>query len=96
MARVEPRKNTEMLTYNLTLLADSIYKKAKRIPPKLLHQNDPDKIQIRLFEIFNCTQLCGALNKYNLAEFVKNSINFQVTKLMKSVNNASVYLDSLS
>uniref|UniRef100_A0A2A4JUR0 Uncharacterized protein n=1 Tax=Heliothis virescens TaxID=7102 RepID=A0A2A4JUR0_HELVI len=96
MARMEPRKNNEILTYNLTILADNIYKKAKRIPPKLIHQNDPDKIQIKLLEIFNCSQIPVSLNKYNLAEFVKNSINYQVTKLMKSVNNASVYLDNLS
>lgn len=96
MARIEPRKSNEILTYNLTVLADTNYKKAKRIPPKLIHQNDPDKIQIKLLEIFNCTHIPVSLNKYNLAEFVKNSINYQVTKLMKSVNNASVYLDSLS
>ncbi|XP_063895999.1 uncharacterized protein LOC110381948 [Helicoverpa armigera] len=96
MARIEPRKSNEILTYNLTVLADTIYKKAKRIPPKLIHQNDPDKIQIKLLEIFNCTHIPRFPNKYNLAEFVKNSINYQVTKLMKSVNNASVYLDSLS
>lgn len=96
VARHEPRKSNDMLTYNLTLIADSIYKKAKRIPPKLIHQNEPDKIQLRLLDIFNCSQTCGSLNKYNLAEYVRNSINYQVTKLMRAVNNASVYLDSLS
>ncbi|KAJ8723683.1 hypothetical protein PYW07_007663 [Mythimna separata] len=96
MARPVPSKSMSLLTYNLSIIADSTYKKAKRIPPKLIHQNDPDKIQLRLLELFNCTQPCGGLNKYNLAEFVKNSINYQVNKLMRAVNNASLYLDSLS
>lgn len=96
VARSEPRKSNDMLTYNLTILAESIYKKAKRIPPKLIHQNEPQKIQLKLLDIFNCTQPCGELNKYNLAEFVRNSMNYQVNKLMKAVTNASIFLDSLS
>ncbi|CAD0204131.1 unnamed protein product [Chrysodeixis includens] len=98
MARAAPRKSNDLLTYNLTIITDNLYKKAKRIPPKLVHQNDSDKVQNKLLDIFNCSvpQFCGTLNKYNLAEFVRNSINFQVTKLIKSVHNASLYLDSLS
>ncbi|XP_075983264.1 uncharacterized protein LOC142981320 [Anticarsia gemmatalis] len=97
MARnIEPKKSNDMLTWNLTAVADSLYKKAKRISPKVIHHNDSEKVQSKLSDIFNCTQICGILNKYNLADYVKNSINFQVTKLMRSVYNASLYLDSLS
>ncbi|CAB3248726.1 unnamed protein product [Arctia plantaginis] len=97
MARtIEPKKSSDILTWNLTTIAETLYKKAKRITPKVIHHNNSEKIQSRLTDIFNCTQICGTVNKYNLGEYVKNSINYHVTKLMRSVYNASLYLDSLS
>ncbi|KAG6441976.1 uncharacterized protein LOC115449675 [Manduca sexta] len=95
MARKEVKRPNELLTYNLTAAADNLYKKSKRITPKVIHHNDPDKIRTRLSEIFNCID-CGTINKYNLSEYVRNSINFQVTKLLKSISNATLYLDALT
>lgn len=97
MARnYEPKKGNDLLTWNLTALADNLYKKAKRVTPKVIHHNEPEKIQIKLFDIFNCSQICGTVNKYNLGEYVKNSINFQVSKLIRGIYNATLYIDSLS
>lgn len=93
---IEPKKRNELLTWNLTTVADILYKKAKKITPKIIHHNNSEKIQSRLSDIFNCSQACGTLNEYNLAEYVKNAINLQVSKLIGSVYNASLYLGSLS
>ncbi|XP_004923398.1 uncharacterized protein LOC114251201 [Bombyx mandarina] len=95
MARTEVKRANELLTHNLTAVADSLYKKAKRITPKVIHHNDPEKILAKLLDTFSCND-CGKINKYNLEEYVKNSINYQIGKLIKAVNNATVYLDSLS
>ncbi|XP_028177820.1 uncharacterized protein LOC114365441 [Ostrinia furnacalis] len=96
MARVEPRHAGAIVSANLSLVADQLYKKAKRIPPKAVHHNDPEKIRIKLHEIFQCNQNdCGSINNYNLSDYLRNSINYQMIKLMKSIHNATTYLDSL-
>ncbi|KOB64963.1 Extracellular solute-binding protein family 1 [Operophtera brumata] len=92
----EGKRNPDLLTYNLTTAADNLYKKAKRILPKSIHHNDSDKVRSNLIEIFNCTCCsCPLIDKYNLAEFIKYSVNIQVLKVMKVVQNASLYLDTL-
>ncbi|KAJ0173472.1 hypothetical protein K1T71_010621 [Dendrolimus kikuchii] len=99
MARSEAKRNHELLTYNLTTAADNLLKKARRILPKIIHQNDPDKIKSFLSRMFNCTESgCAnakSMNQFNLAEFVRTSINCHVAKLMKTVANVSLFLDTL-
>lgn len=90
------KRNSDLLTYNLTIAADNLYKKAKRILPKIIHHNNSDKVRTNLIEILNCTCCnCPLVDKYDLAEFIKISVNFQVLKVMKVVRTASVYLDTL-
>ncbi|XP_013198043.2 uncharacterized protein LOC106140938 [Amyelois transitella] len=95
MTLPEIRRSNDVIPLNLTVAADSLFKKAKRISPKVIHHNDPEKIQAKLFSIFQCQAECGTINKYNLGDYVKSSINHEVVKLMKSINNATTYLDSL-
>lgn len=96
MARNEVRRSNDIVSINLTIAADNLYKKAKRVSPKAIHHNDPEKITLKLLDVFNCTaQDCGTVVNYNVAEFVKTSIKYEVAKLLRSINNASLYLDSL-
>ncbi|RVE53859.1 hypothetical protein evm_001521 [Chilo suppressalis] len=96
MARTEVRHTNALITANLTVVADSLLNKAKRIPPKAVHHSDPEKVTTKLHDIFHCNSIyCGPINNYNLSEYVKNSVNFQILNLMKSIHNASLYLDSL-
>lgn len=98
MARNDLKRNNDLLTFNLTVLADGLYNKAKLISPKAVHQHDVEAIRTKLLTIFNCTHCSSCspiLDKYNLADFIKNSINIQVSTIIKSVNKASVYLNSL-
>lgn len=97
MARIEVKRTNDLLTFNLTVAADNLYKKAKRISPKAVHNHDTEIIRTKLLDIFDCAH-CNCpptLDKYNLADFIKNSINRHISKMMKSVYNASNYLDTL-
>ncbi|XP_063538991.1 uncharacterized protein LOC134748209 [Cydia strobilella] len=96
MSRNDVKRSNEIVSFNLTIAAENLYKKAKRIPPKAILHNDPEKVTARLLDIFNCSQAdCGTISHYNVAEFMKRSINLKVIRLLKSVNNATMYLDSL-
>lgn len=96
MARNEVKRSNDIVPINLTIAADSLFRKAKSFTPKAVLHNDPEKITTKLLDIFNCTtQDCGSITNYNVAEFVKTSIKFEVTKLIKTIYNASAYLDSL-
>ncbi|KAL4713031.1 hypothetical protein ACJJTC_001085 [Scirpophaga incertulas] len=96
MERTEIKHTNEIISTNLTHAADYLFKKSRRVPPKAVHHSGPDKIQLKLHDLFQCSQSeCGQINNYNLSEYVKNSINFQMTKLMRCIYNASSYLDSL-
>ena len=96
MARNEVRRSNDIVSINLTIAADGLFKKAKRVTPKAVLHNDPEKITLKILDIFNCSsQDCGGITNYNVAEFVKTSIRYEVTKLIRTINNASVYLDSL-
>ncbi|KAL0819410.1 hypothetical protein ABMA28_007518 [Loxostege sticticalis] len=96
MSRMEPRHAGAIISSNLSFAADHLYMKAKRIPPKAVHHNDPDKIRIKLHEIFQCNPNdCGSITNYNLSDYIRNSINYHMVKLIKSIHNATTYLDSL-
>ncbi|CAH2267855.1 uncharacterized protein LOC120632274 [Pararge aegeria] len=98
MARSEVRRNNDIVPINLTIAAELLYKRAKRVSPKAVHHNDPEKIAAKLLDAFHCTaRECGArgITNNNVAEFVKTSIHYHVAKLTRSIYNASVYLDSL-
>ncbi|XP_053613840.1 uncharacterized protein LOC128677187 [Plodia interpunctella] len=94
MTRAEIKKNNDV-SQNLTIAADSLHKKANRISPKAIHHNDPEKIYAKLSAIFQCKTECGTINKYNLGDYVQSSINYEISKLIKTLNNATMYLDSL-
>ncbi|KAM3959343.1 uncharacterized protein ACR2FA_006644 [Aphomia sociella] len=95
MARPQLKRSNNVIPINLTIAADNLFKKAQLLSPKAIHHNDPEKIQSRLFSIFRCGTECGTLDKYNLAEYVKHSINYEVSKIIKLINNATLYLGSL-
>lgn len=96
MSRNDVKRGSEIVSFNLTIAAENLYKKAKRIAPKAVHHNGPEKVTTRLLEIFNCTlSECGTITNYNVAEFIKRSIHLKVVKLLKAVNNATLFLDSL-
>ncbi|XP_073950158.1 uncharacterized protein [Choristoneura fumiferana] len=96
MSRNDVKRGSEIVSFNLTAAAENLYKKAKRIAPKAVHHNVPEKVTARLLEIFNCTlSECGTITNYNVAEFIKRSIHLKVVKLLKAVNNATLFLDSL-
>ncbi|XP_045452946.1 uncharacterized protein LOC123662103 [Melitaea cinxia] len=96
MARNEVKRSNDIISVNLTVAADNLYKRAKRISPKAVHHNDPDKIAARLLDVFHCSvQECGGITNYNVAEFIKITINSEVNKFIKSINNATQYIDSL-
>jgi hypothetical protein len=96
MARTDVKHKNEIISSNLTTAAENLFKKARRIPPKAVHHNDPEKIKAKLYDIFQCSiNDCGTFNNYNLSEYVKNSINFQMLKLMRSIYNATLFLGSL-
>ncbi|CAG9789506.1 unnamed protein product [Diatraea saccharalis] len=96
MARTDVKHTNELISANLTTAADSLLQKAKRIPPKAVHHSDPEKIKAKLYSIFQCnSNNCGPINNHNLSEYVKNSLNFRIFNLIKSIHNASLYLDTL-
>nr|XP_034834158.1 uncharacterized protein LOC117990768 [Maniola hyperantus] len=98
MARNEVRRSHDIVPINLTVAAEILYKKAKRVSPKAVHHNSPEKITAKLLDAFHCTAHdCGihSITNNNVADFVKTSIHYHVAKLIRSINNASVYLDSL-
>ncbi|XP_032521275.2 uncharacterized protein LOC116773024 [Danaus plexippus] len=96
MARHEVRKNNDILFINLTNAAENLYKKAKIISPKAVHHNGPDKITAKLLDAFHCNvPECGVITHNNLAHFLNNLLNHEVSKLTRSINNSSLYLDSL-
>ncbi|CAG4957051.1 unnamed protein product [Colias eurytheme] len=95
MARSEVKRGN-LISNNLTLAADTLFRKARRMSPKAVHHSDPEKITSKILDIFHCNASdCGVVTNYNVADFVKSSINYEVNKLIKSIHNASVYLDSL-
>lgn len=96
MARNEVRRSNDIVPINLTIAAETLYKKAKRVSPKAVHHNGPDKITARLLDAFHCTHECAPrITNNNVADFVKSSIHYHVDRLIRSINNASIYLDSL-
>lgn len=97
MARTEVRRGNEIIPINLSVAADILLKKAKRVSPKAVHHNDPAKITGKLLEVFNCSaNECGTITSaYDIADFIKNSINHEVNKFMKAINTATTYIDSL-
>ncbi|XP_026753075.1 uncharacterized protein LOC113513281 [Galleria mellonella] len=95
MTHPELKHTNDVISTNLTIAADNLFKRAKRISPKAIHHNDPEKIQTKLSNIFNCGMECGTINKYNLVDYVKHSINYEVSIVIRLINNATSYLESL-
>ncbi|CAF4867147.1 unnamed protein product [Pieris macdunnoughi] len=96
MARNEVRRGNDIISSNLTIAADKLFRKAKRISPKAVHHNDPGKMTLKILDIFHCEPNdCGSVANDNVADFIKTSINYEVNKLIRSIYNASLYLDSL-
>ncbi|CAG5004228.1 unnamed protein product [Parnassius apollo] len=96
MARNEVKRTNDIVSINLTISADNLYKRSKRILPKAVHHNDSEKVAARILEAFNCSQSeCGTMTNYNVAELVKNCITVEVSKLIRSIRNVTLYLDSL-
>ncbi|XP_041969743.1 uncharacterized protein LOC121726434 [Aricia agestis] len=96
MAQNQVRKTSDIVPINLTTSAENLYKKAKSIAPKAIHHYDPGKVTARLLDVFHCSAAeCGAVTEHNAADFVKNAISIEVNKLLRSIQNASAYLDSL-
>ncbi|CAH2044662.1 unnamed protein product, partial [Iphiclides podalirius] len=96
MARNEVKRTNDIISINLTIAAENLFRKSKRISPKAVHHNDSEKVAAKILEAFRCSQAeCGTMTSYNVAELVKNCISNEVTKLIRSINNASLYLDSL-
>ncbi|XP_059048494.1 uncharacterized protein LOC131843765 [Achroia grisella] len=95
MAHPEVKRPNDIISSNLSIAADNLFKKVKRMSPKAVHHNDPEKIQSKLINIFHCGIECGTINKYNLADYIKHSINYEVSKIIRLINNATLYLESL-
>ncbi|VVD04395.1 unnamed protein product [Leptidea sinapis] len=96
MSRKEVRRSNDVVPINLTIAADNLYKKARRMPPKVIHHADPEKITLKILEIFQCNATdCGGITGYNIADFVKTCINYEVNKFIRTLNNATLYIDSL-
>lgn len=96
MSRSEVKRTNDIVTYNLTSVADNLYKKARRKTPKALHHIDLHKLTLKFLDIFHCSKNeCGEINPLNLVAFVHNCVNNEVVKLIRSIQNATVCLDTL-
>lgn len=96
MSRSDVKRTNDIITYNLTSVVDNLYKKTKRISPKALHHVDLPKLTLKFLDIFHCSKNeCGEVNPLNLFAFVRSCINHEVIKLIKSIQNATVYLDTM-
>lgn len=96
MAHNEARKGNDIISLNLTLATELLYKKTKRLSPKAVNYHGSEKISTRLLEIFHCEcDECGKMKNYNAIEYVRGLVGHEVGKLIKAVHNASHYVDSL-
>ncbi|XP_068619317.1 uncharacterized protein [Battus philenor] len=95
-ARGQPHRSNDVVSANLTAAADGLFWKSKRISHKVIHHNDSQKVMAKILEAFRCSPSeCGVMVGYDVAELVRSCINSEVAKLIRSINNASLYLDSL-
>lgn len=83
--------------YNLTVAAENLYQKARRVTPKAVYHSGADRITAKLLEMFHCNVIeCGTINnQQNLAGLVRHCIKYEIKKMMRTISNATVYIDSL-
>ncbi|XP_072929672.1 uncharacterized protein [Epargyreus clarus] len=95
MARGGLSRTNDIVLANLTIAVDNLYQKAKSMTHKTIRHIPSEKITQKLLETFHCTQTeCGTIINYKVADFLKNAINFEVSKLLKTIHNASLCLDT--
>ncbi|KAG7297639.1 hypothetical protein JYU34_018351 [Plutella xylostella] len=96
MARMEARRSSDLITSNLTTATDLLYRKAKRISPKTIHINNPEKISAKLIEIFHsdCAD-CGTMKNYNVHDYIKTIVHFEAAKFIRAIHNASLFIETL-
>ncbi|KPJ16991.1 hypothetical protein RR48_13847 [Papilio machaon] len=94
--RGDARRGSDAALLNLTAAADGLYRKARRISPKSVHQKDAGKVSARLAEALGGgAGECGARAGAALAELARACLHAELLKLTRAINNASLYLDSL-
>ncbi|KAJ2938518.1 hypothetical protein O0L34_g4007 [Tuta absoluta] len=91
------KKPEDISTYSLTTSIGNLYNRAKKMPPNYIINNEPDKIQAKLYKIFQChsTADCGNIHKIGLTGLVRKCIQFDLSRTLAAVQNATAYLESL-
>ncbi|KPI92077.1 hypothetical protein RR46_13298 [Papilio xuthus] len=97
--RGEARRGSDAALLNLTAAVDGLFRRARRISPKSVHHKDAGKVAARLAEALGGgagAGECGARSGAALAELARACLHAELHKVTRAINNASLYLDSLS